>query len=287
MIWAFFGILHSLFRAGFAEINHIYRVDGGRLNFWHAVFGMAFLVPFLPFIERNMPPGLYIAAMIVGLVLTAGGLMQLILSSQKSGRVTGMFVPVEAISAFMLWYLFTPETESLFLSSASKTALTGLAFVLATVGLLRIRDNDAGWKEFAAILPGALALGGSAVLIKMVTLPVMLPSAAFAFVFVSYAVMALLMGFVILIRKEADKALTETKLIHAGIMTGIFSSAAFICFIYSLAYASNPAYPITLLMTVPVWLWLYHKLKKEEDQAHPVFAVMILVGTVLLIGTNL
>lgn len=287
MIWALFGILHSFFRAGFAEINHIYRVDGGRLNFWHAVFGMAFLVPFLPFVERNMPVGLYIAAMIVGLVLTAGGLMQLILSSQKSGRVTGMFIPVEAIAAFMLWYLFTPETEALLLSSASKTALTGLAFVLATVGLLRIRDNDAGWKEFAAILPGAVALGGSAVLIKLVVLPTMLPHAAFTFAFVAYAVMALLMGFVVLIRKEADQAFIDTKLIHAGLMTGIFSASAFVFFIYSLAYAPNPAYPAVLLMTSPVWLWLYHKLKKEEDHANPVFAVMILAGAALLIGTNL
>lgn len=62
MIWAFFGILHSLFRAGFAEINHHFRVDGSRLNFWHALFGMLFLLPFAPLLEWSMPVSLYVAA---------------------------------------------------------------------------------------------------------------------------------------------------------------------------------------------------------------------------------
>lgn len=200
---------------------------------------------------------------IVGLILTAGGLMQLILSSRQTGRVSGMFVPAEALAAFVLWYMFIPDQGQFFLSSATQTALTGLGFVLATLGVLLVRRNDAGLKELFAILPGAAALGGAAVLIKMMILPTMLPHAAFTFVFVAYAVMAVLMGFVALIRKEADQSFFDTKLVQVGVMTGIFSVSAFICFIYSLSYAPNPAYPVLLLMAVPVWLSVYRGLRKK------------------------
>lgn len=287
MIWAFFGILHSLFRAGFAEINHHFRVDGSRLNFWHALFGMLFLLPFAPLLEWSMPVSLYVAALIVGLILTAGGLMQLILSSRQTGRVSGMFVPAEALAAFVLWYMFIPDQGQFFLSSATQTALTGLGFVLATLGVLLVRRNDAGLKELFAILPGAAALGGAAVLIKMMILPTMLPHAAFTFVFVAYAVMAVLMGFVALIRKEADQSFFDTKLVQVGVMTGIFSVSAFICFIYSLSYAPNPAYPVLLLMAVPVWLSVYRGLRKEKDAAHPFYAGMIVFGLGLLVYANL
>lgn len=287
MIWAFFGILHSMFRAGFAETNHHFRVDGSRLNFWHAVFGLVFLLPFLPFLEWNMPAGLFVAALITGLVLAAGGLMQLILSSRQAGRVSGMFVPVEALAAFVLWYLFVPDAKSFFLASAVQTALTGLGFVLATLGVLMVRRNDAGIKELLTILPGAAALGGTAVLIKMVALPSMLPHAAFTFAFVAYAVMAVLMGLVVLIRKEAGKEILDKRLVQAGVMTGIFSVSAFVCFIYSLAYAPNPAYPVLLMMLVPVWLWFYHGLKKEADTAYPPYAALIVFGLGLLIYANM
>lgn len=287
MIWAFFGILHSFFRAAFAETNRVFRVDGTRLNFWHAAFGMLFMAPFLPFIEWDMPVSLYVAALIVGLVLTAGSLMQLILTSQKEGRVSSMNVPLEAMVAFVIWFFLMPEMMSNYVSDAQGTTMTGLGYVVATVGLMRIRQNDMGWKGFSKIVPGAVALGLSGVLIKMVAPSEMLPHAAFTFVFVSYAIMTLLMGFVLLIRKEATRELLETNLLQAGVLAGVFSASSFVCLIFSLAYASNPAYPVVLVMLVPVWLFLYHKIRKEEDNASPQAAMAIVLGVALLVGANL
>jgi hypothetical protein len=284
MIWAVFGILHSIFRAAFAEVNRIFRVDGTQLCFWNAIFGMVFMLPFLPFIEWGLPIFLYVTALIVGLVFTAGALMQLILTAQKKARVTSMHVPIEVFVAFIIWFFMMPDVLSDLLSSPQKISLLGLGYILSTIGLMRIRKNDMGVAELFAVLPGALSLGAAAVLIKLVIPAYMLPHAAFTFVLISYAIMALLLGFVLLLRKEADKSLFNTELIHAGSLAGIFSASAFICFIYALAYVSNPAYPVILLMLVPVWLMILHKIKKVEDTASPQAAIVIILGAAFLIA---
>lgn len=287
MIWGLFAILHSLFRAAFAETNRVFCVNGTHLNFWHAVFGLLFLVPFLPFIEWNVPLNLYVSALIVGLVLTAGSLMQLILTAEKIGRVSSMHVPLEVLFAFVIWFFITPGVPDSYMASADKTTMTALGYVLATVGLMRIRRNDMGWKGLMAIFPGAVALGTSAVLIKMVVPVTVLPHAAFTFVFVAYAIMALLMGLVLLASKEATKELFATKVVHAGVMTGVFSISGFLCFIFALSFAPNPAYPAILTMLIPVWLLFYHKLKKQDDEASPKAALVMILGAALLIGANL
>jgi hypothetical protein len=284
MIWAFFGILSSLFRAAFAETNRILKADTWQLNFWHALFGLLLMLPFSFGVNwGSLHPYVYLAAGLAALVLTAAALMQLNLSNIKTARVSSMHLPAESIFAFILWFFIMPGSLDFYLKNPQATSLIGLAFVLTTVGLMRIRDNDMGLKGLAAILPGAATFGGLAVLVKALVHESDLPDAAFIFVFVAYATMTLIMALILLVRRKAKEELVDTSLVRAGLTTGILSAASLLCFIYSLVYASSPVYPIIVSMLVPVWLMVYHKAKKIDDQAKPLPAGLIVLGVLILV----
>jgi hypothetical protein len=285
--WAVCGILYSLFKAAFAEINRIFRVDGRRLNFWHAAFGMLILLPFLSFVEWDLPLEFYWGAAVVSLIATSGSLTHMLMAEKQMARVSGMYMPMETIAAFFIWGFVTPGANETFISDPVNMSLIVLSFVLMSFGLMKIRSYDTSLIGFISILPGAVSFGAAGAIIKMLMMQHLLPGAAFTFVYVNYAVMALIMMFVLLIKGKGGADLLDPKLLKAGAITGFCSVAAYICFIYSLANAVNPAYTITMTMLVPVWLFAYHKIRKIEEMAMPKPAALIVGGVIILLIANI
>jgi len=286
MVWVILGILYSLFRAAFAESSRLFQVDSNQLNFWHAVFGLVFLSPFIPFIEWGLPVSFYGSAIIVSLVVASGALMQLLMSEQRAARVSGMHVPLEAMMAFCIWGFLMPGVGEELLHNYKSTILTALAFAAMTFGLMRIRTNDFGWRSFMIIIPGALSFGATGVLIKLIITEELLPDAVFVFVFVNYAVLLLVMAGVLLVRQGFKGNIINKKLLQAGAMAGIFSASAYICFIYSVIYTTNPSYTIVLAMLVPVWLLIYHRISNIEDKSLQKPAAIVVAGVMLFIAAN-
>src|SRR5690606_235895 len=86
---------------------------------------------------------------------------------------------------------------------------------------------------------------------------------ALAYTTVSFAVMTLVMGPVVFLKKRS--ALKEPALIKAGFLTGLFAAGGYAAFVASVAAAPNPAYTNMLAMLLPVWLMLWHRFRGVED----------------------
>ncbi len=283
MYWAIFGILHSMFRAIFAEVNRVYNLDSWQLAFWHASVAVAVLLPFVPFMDWPADPNFYLAAVLVALIFAIGVVIQLNLSADKKGRVSSIAIPVEAISAFVIWLLVKDYMVGYYMANPVMTVAVVSSFVLASAALFFLRTTDINWSSFIVVAPVGVTYAVAGVVTKLVVPSASLVPAALSFVLINFVVMTVVMGLFLLLKGKANPGLYEKPMVKAGILTGVFSAVAYLTFVVSVVFAPNPGYTSILAALVPVWLMWYHELRLIEDRAKPLAGLLIVASIILLI----
>lgn len=283
MNWALYAVLHSLCRAFFVETNRVYKVDSWHLTFMQALFGFLVLIPFLPFMHWPTDPRFYFAAVIVALITAVGYMIQLGLAAQKTGRVSGMYMPLEALTATIIWVLVMPAALELHTHNILLSAGVVVAFTLSTYGMARIRQSDVSWSTFLIVAPVGVTYAISGIATKIVMPETLIIPSVLTYSFVSFAVMTFVLGIVLLLKKKTSKVMLESRVLRGGLLTGAFSVVGSLSFVTSVAMAPNPGYTSMMAMMLPVWLMLFHKALRIEDRANPVAAGLLATGVVILI----
>ena len=286
MNWALYALLHSLCRAFFVETNRVYKIDSWHLTFMQALFGFLVLVPLLPFMNWPADPRFYFAAVIVALITAVGYMIQLGLAAQKTGRVSGMYMPLEALTATIIWVLVMPATLELHSDNLLLSAGVITAFALATFGMARIRNSDISWATFLIVAPVGVTYAISGIATKMAMPETLVIQNVLTYSFVSFAVMTFVLGIVLLAKKKASRAMLEARSLKAGLLTGAFSVVGSLSFVASVAMAPNPGYTSMMAMMLPVWLMIFHRALGIEDRANKLAALMLIAGTALLIAVT-
>jgi hypothetical protein len=84
------------------------------------------------------------------------------------------------------------------------------------------------------------------------------------------------------LRPKHDQPLLNRPLAKAGVRAALGSNVNQLCFFVSMLLAPNPAYPSMILLLIPVWLLVYHRLAKIPDDASPVAGTMMVVAAIVL-----
>jgi len=284
MLWVFYALLHSLFRAAYAETNRVFRANPWHLAFWQAVFACAVLLPLIPVMAWPLDGRFYFAAVVVALIITVGTLIQLTLASRQSGRVSSIYMPLEAIAAFLIWIAAMPVVYYYHADNLGVTLAVLGAFVLATIGILKIRSQDITLQTFSIVAPIGITYAVAGVVTKLVMPEQDVLPAAMAFVLINYLVAVFVLGLVLVVKKKISKEMTNRRLIRAGVITGIFTTIAYTTFVGSVALAPNPGYVSLIAMLLPVWMIVFHKLVGAEDTSHRGAALMLVGAVALLIA---
>lgn len=285
MLWAIYGILHSLLRAAFVETCRATGVDGWRMGFWQALAGFLLLLPLTPFMHWPGTPGFYFAAAGMAVIFGIGMVIQLRLSEERKGRVTAIYMPLEAVAAMVLWLLINPYIYQEYGKDMLMSLSILMAFTFATYSLFRIRANDVSWNTFLVAAPMGLTYAVAGVVTKVIlsgyeanVIPVVM-----TYILVAFAVMTVVMGTAVLVRRKTGPGFTAPPLVRAGIIGGMFSALGYGTFAISVAYAPNPGYTSMLAMLLPVWLLSWHGFLRLEDKASPIAALFIVISMMLLI----
>jgi hypothetical protein len=282
MIWIVYALLHSLFRAMFVETGRFFPMDGWVKTFWQAGFGLVLLLPFIPMMAWPDEPMFYIAAGLVSLTMTVGTLIQLNLTLLQSGRVTGIYMPLEAAAAFLIWLAVNPSSAAEMADNPLQIVAVVLAFAIAVTALLIVRPNDVGWRAFALVAPVGISFAVAGVVTKL-TLPASdIMPLTLTFVFVNYMVMTAAMGLTLLIKKKATPDIFKTQTLKGGLITGLFSTSSYATFIAGVALAPNPGYTSFMAMLLPVWMIGLHKLFRVKEQASAVAAFLLIISAAIL-----
>lgn len=283
MIWVIYAMAHSLFRAIFVEINRLYKLDAWQLCFTHAVCAVILLLPLKPLMNWPADPTFYLAAALVALIVTIGVVIQLNLSSEQNGRISGISVPLEALAAFVIW-LFVGGAATAD-AGIDLLGIVGLvvAFAVAVLGLIMLRRHDINRRTLSIMVPVAITYAVAGVVTKTVVPVESLVPALLSFVLVHYVVMTIAMGVMLLVKRRVDAGLPARKMIEAGFVTGMLGVMVTCSFVAAVVLAPNPGYVSMMAVLVPVWLFAYHQSKKEDDHSSATAALLIIISVLILI----
>lgn len=286
MNWALYALLHSLCRAFFVETNRVYKIDSWHLTFLQALFGFIVLLPFTPFMHWPADPRFYFAGVVVALITAVGYMIQLGLAAQKTGRVSGMYMPLEAVAATVVWILVMPAALELHAQNLLLSLGVAAALALTTYGMARIRRSDLTWPTFLVVAPVGVTYAVSGIATKIVMPETAIIPTVLTYSFVGFTTMTLVLGAVLLGKKKAGRAMLSKHALRGGLLTGAFSVVGSLCFVASVAMAPNPGYVSIMAMMLPVWLLLFHKAMGAEDQAAKGPAALLACGVVLLLAAT-
>lgn len=283
MNWALYALLHSLCRAFFVETNRVYKLDSWHLTFMQALFGFVVLLPFVPFMHWPTDPRFYFAGVVVALITAVGYMIQLGLAAQKTGRVSGMYMPLEAVTATVVWILVMPAALEIHAHNIMLSVGVLVALALTTFGMCRIRESDVSWQTFLVVAPVGVTYAVSGIATKIVMPETAIIPVALTYCFVGFTTMALVLGVVLWAKKKAAPVMLSKPALKAGLLTGAFSVVGSFCFVASVAMAPNPGYVSIMAMLLPVWLMLFHKAMGLADNAAKIPAILLIAGVVVLL----
>lgn len=290
--WIIYALAHSLFRAIFAEINRVYQTDSWQLTFGQAVFTVLFLSPLFLYVDRltvsagySWPtdPEFFMAAVLVALIVTVGTVIQLNLASEQSGRTSGITIPFEALGAFAIWMIVSPDSYDSFTASPLATVGFLAAFAIAIFGLLMLRRHDINRRTVMIMAPVAVTYAVAGVVTKVIVPADQIIPGVLAFVMINYVVMAVTMGVVLVLKGRVDDTLRQVKTLKASVMTGLLSLMGYSTFVAAVVLAPNPGYVSLTAVLVPVWLFMYHHAWHREDHSSAAAALLIILSVMILI----
>lgn len=285
MYWAIFGIFHSIFRAAYAEVNRIFEVDNWQMSFMQSVVAVILLIPFIPLMSFPSDLNFYLAAVLVAMIISVGVVVQLNMTSIQKGRTSSVSIPIEAVSAFIMWIVITPYAYENYIENPMITACVVGSFAIATAALFYVRNTDLSWESLLVVAPVGITFAVAAVVTKLVvpTDPEYVMAACLSFVLVNYVVMTFVLGVFLLLKKKTSPQMLQAPMLKASALTGICATMAYTSFVMSVVYAPNPGYTSILAALVPVWLMWYHEIRYIPDKANALAGVMIVAAVGLLL----
>ena len=283
MTWIIIAILASLVGAASMDVNRHFKQDGASLNFWRLFPQLLVLAPFC--FASHWPDDLYFYA-----VALVGGLSIMVIdtylyntASQHNGRVASMIAPTRAFFALFIGFGVAPATLFVLLEHPAKGLMIGGGFLLATAGALSLRRNPLAWEVFQPMI----MLGVFSSIVFTLRKTAIAQEAAYLqtaqilfaqYVFSAVFLYILLKRTRIPLRTRFSKQMVTSALLMAVTLLG----TAFLLNV-AIVLSPNAGYPLAIMLLMPIWLMLYHKLRGIQDNASPYAAAVVVAGVILML----
>lgn len=286
-MWVIFAIILSTIMAACAEANRYFQMDGFRLNFWRVVVMTGLLLPVCLVAPWPEPSLFYVAAVFTGVVVAISPTIRLSLSARKMGRVSTLFMPVEALVGFMLWMLVDPNMRETLLSKPLTLGLVLLSFIIISGALATIRRNDAGWTAFLIVAPLGVLHALSGVLFKFSVVDSHIVGNILIYILVANMVAIILCTSFLAMQKDIQQSLCPPGMMRAALFYGVLGVMGQFFFFSATSLAPNPGYVVAIVMLAPAWILLYKKIRKLPDDASPIAGMIMVAGAILLVLVTL
>ncbi len=282
--WMFFALIGSLFQAAFIETNRIFKADARLLNFWHVVMVLVLFIPLIPYMTWPADRMFYALALMISVGMALSMQVLFALARNHNGRVSSMYMPLEVVFTYGLWFTFYPEAMDAYRGHEYLQTGVFLAFCLFSISLLLIRRSDIGWSAFMAVIPVAIffALRGVFSKIALDGAGLDVISYSLTFTFVVYLGILPLSAALVKVNGGFDR-MAPFPPIKAGFVCALFALLSFVFYVIGVTQAANPAYVTMIFMMVPVWLLILHIMTGVKDDASPWAGTVMIAGAMVLI----
>lgn len=282
--WLLFALIGSVFQAAFIETNRVFKIEARQLNFWHVLILLGLFIPLFPYMVWPADSGFYIFALMIAIGMAISMQILFNLARHHNGRVSSMYMPLEVVVAYGLWFAFYPPAMEVYRHDLAAQGGIFIAFCLFSISLLLLRRSDMGWSAFMAVIPVAVFFGLRAVFSKIALLDAGedVFGQTLTFTFVTYLGILPVSAF-LLQMNGGFRRFPPMPSLKAGFLCAVFALASFLCYLMGVSLAANPALVVMMYMLVPVWLLLLHILIDVRDDASPGAGMGLIAGAMVLI----
>lgn len=231
----------------------------------------------------------YLGAVAVGLLVFMGD--KIIFHSCKNfgSLAVSRFMPLSIFGSFFLWLFVDAEQRETLILKPELTLAIAIA-LLGAVGSIAVmrKGSKASHLAFFALLPTIVIFAFCDLFstLSVQSQPPFVGAMSFAF-FVSLTVFLCATVSLFLKREKMPQLKLNFPLFLA---IGIAHSLATLGMMAAFYYAPNPGFVAALGLSVPIWVLLYHKLKKTADvyeNIKAVFVFMLSAFSLVLLSSQL
>ncbi len=285
MLWIFFAMIAGLGTAAQAEVNRQFKINGLVLTFGRFMMATLLLLPFVMGLKWPEPSLFYAAAAMSGAISVFGKVVQFNLAAQHNGRVSTLFMPLQAFTVFFLWMMVDSTVAEAYAAAPLRLAGVLMCFSVVAACMFAIRRNDIGWKAFVMVAPVGILYACMDVITKSILDEQSTTVIGIALIYVFIASMSGLLVSSGFLARQSNvlKKITNKKVLKASVIVAAMYITAYVAFIMAIMRVTNPAYVNALMMLTPAWLLAYNKLRNVPDDANPVAGTVMVAAAVALI----
>ncbi|MFZ2620742.1 MAG: hypothetical protein WAX89_07715 [Alphaproteobacteria bacterium] len=290
MIWVLCALLLSIQAAVFAEVNRVMRLDGGMLNFWRLTVGSMLLLPAVTLVPWPSHGAFYVAALLSGAVTAVSSSVRMNLTRKRKGRVSTLFMPLEAFVGFGLWFAIDQNFQTQVLARPYEMLMVGACFLLVTAAMAGMRRNDASWSAFVMVAPLGILHAVSGVVAKTILMDEgMMPEVngwqgVVLYVFLLQAFAAGWAAMLNMAQQHRKPTLWLPQgMVLGAFIYGVLGVFGMMAYSYGVIHAPNPGYITAIAMLAPTWLLMWHRLIGYEEEGSPVAGFLMVIAAIILV----
>ncbi|MBI1363185.1 MAG: hypothetical protein GC134_04305 [Proteobacteria bacterium] len=287
--WEVFALLASLASAVTVQINRYYRLEGAALVLLRSIFLVAIVAPFAAAVPWPDYNEFYILAVVVGMMGLFADVVLFNAAATYGGRLTSLYMAIKILGGFFLWSFIDKGFLPALMVHPGVFAGVMACLALSALAMMVMRRNDVSWAALLAILPAGLmlTLADSASKVAMQGAEVLSGSIVYTFMLGLVSLVGTSLWYA-LFRRRALRTMFTRRSLTAGAATGAAFAVMLGAMTAAVAQSPNPAYVNVLALMSMVWLMIYLRLRKEEDEANPVAGLMFVAsaaGIILLVSS--
>lgn len=275
-----------------ADWNRKHQYEPIALNLWRSIIAALLLSPTYFIYSWPTETSFYIASALIGVGSGIAAITGFHLAARFNGRISTLHGAVAMIFTFILWIILDQNSLNTFINNPLKSSIISLLILTSFVSIFYMRTLKNPKDKKGYLLPTLLiGIMSSAITVigKFTLEPAVndvLGVKLLILGLVAFICQIILSFSLILYKKLKNKALNinakkhfKPQLVYLGLLSviGVVSSWG------AIALSPNPAYAKAIMMSTPLLLLMYHKLRNIEDKANPIAGTILAISVILLV----
>ena len=287
-MWILLALGQTFANTLLTDLNRAAQCEPRALSRWQATIAALLLALAVPFIVWPGNPVFYVLGTLNGLASVGCTAVLASLSRGNNSRVASLYVPLSALTAYLSWLALVPMARLHLVHHPEASLFLAAAFLLFAFGLARLRRSEASLAAFMAVIPVGLTWGLLDTGIKLTLPPTPELNSAVAYLAINAVAQATGAWVLWWARgRSAVPLLPSRTLLWAALRMTVLGLAGFLSLVLAIQAAPNPGYPALVGMSLPLWIYLLHKVRGVKDPLRPSVLILFVLGGVLALLSTL
>lgn len=266
--WWLFALLQPIGFGTVALISQHYKQSGTSVAMVRSMLVALFLLPVLPFIEVPTSTVFFLAAFTAAVLAFIGDSIVMNSNHKFGAGPTSRLLPTTPLVGFVIWAFINPDFFNQFVEKPLIGTAVVLSLIACALSVGALRKCEVSKQAFIYLIPVIFCWGINDVMNKLAQDNSGLWSGVIWYTFL-LSCGSIIIGVALnLKKKQLKSAITNTLVLKAGLFVGISYTIAMMGRNLSMVYTPNPAYTSAIAGSVPLFIFVMHKIMKVDDNAN-------------------